>query len=102
MQPQLVGHLGSRHCVWQILLVRVHEQNTFTELVLIKHAMKFVTCSIDTIAVIRVNHEDQALRVLVIMAPERADLILSPYIPYSERNILVFNLKKSHKNQRVR
>lgn len=47
--------------------------------------------SINTIAIIRVNNENQTLGILVIMSPERTNLVLSSDIPHGETNILVLN-----------
>ena len=46
---------------------------------------------IDTVAIVRVHHEDQALRVLVVVAPQRTDLVLTTDIPNRERDVLVFD-----------
>jgi len=36
----------------------------------------------DTVAIVAVDHEDDALRVLVVVAPQRTDLVLSSHIPH--------------------
>ena len=44
-----------------------------------------------TLAIIAVNHEDQALRVLVVVPPQGANLVLATDVPHGERNVLVLN-----------
>ena len=39
--------------------------------------------------VVAVNNEDKALRVLIVVAPQGADLVLATHIPNSEADVLV-------------
>ena len=39
--------------------------------------------------VVAVNNEDKALRVLIVVAPQGADLVLATHIPHSEADVLV-------------
>jgi hypothetical protein len=86
------------HGVGQVLLVGENEQNGVTELVLSQHAVELVLGAvlisiaiIDTIPIVTVDNEDAALGVLVVVTPERANLVLSSDIPYSEGDILVLD-----------
>jgi hypothetical protein len=91
VETQFVGHLSSTHSIGKILLVGKNEQDGVSEFILIQHSVELISSSIDTITIVRVNHEDKALSVLIVVSPEGADLILSSDIPHSEANILVLN-----------
>jgi len=41
---------------------------------LVEHPVELVASLADTVAIVAVDHEDQALRVLEVMPPQRADL----------------------------
>ena len=56
------GDLGSGHRLRKILLVRKDEHNRVPELILVQHAVQLLLGVIDTVAIVRVHHEDQALR----------------------------------------
>jgi len=91
VQAQLVCELGDRHGVRQILLVGEHEQSSVSELVLRKHLLELGASLLDTLPIVRVDHEDQTLGVLEVVAPQRSDLILTTDIPHSEVDVLVLN-----------
>eukprot|EP00964_Phaeocystis_antarctica_P040780 scaffold23323_cov60-Phaeocystis_antarctica.AAC.2 len=80
VQAELVGDLSCIHRVGQVLLVGEHQQDGLTQLVLVEHAVQLVARLAHAIAIVRVDHEDDALGVLVVMAPERADLVLAAHI----------------------
>ncbi len=48
--------------------------------------------------VVAVNNKDKALRVLIVVAPQGADLVLATHIPNSEADVLVPG-KKNVKQQ---
>ena len=56
------GDLGSGHRLRKILLVGEDEHNRVPELILVQHAVQLLLGVIDTVAIVRVHHEDQALR----------------------------------------
>lgn len=73
------------------MLVGKHQENGVSELVLIQHALQFLPCLNNTIAIIAVNDKDDTLSVLKIVSPKGSDLVLSTNIPYGKLNILVFD-----------
>jgi hypothetical protein len=75
----------------QILLVGEDQEESVPQLILVQHALKFLTCLYNTIAIVGVDHEDNTLGVLEVMPPERSDLVLTPDVPYGELNVLVLN-----------
>ena len=77
VQPEAVGDLGRVHRVGQVLLVGEHQERGVAELVLVEHAVQLVAGLAHAVAVVGVDDEDEALRVLEVVAPERADLFLS-------------------------
>jgi len=48
----------------------------------------FLAGGLDTVAVVGIDHKDKALGVLVVVAPEGADLVLPSYIPDGEGDVL--------------
>lgn len=71
VESQTLRHLLHFHCVGQILLVCEHQQHCIAQLVLAEHAVELllgrvlvVLGIVDTVAIVRVHHEDDALRVL--------------------------------------
>jgi len=91
LETELVGDLRGVHGIGQILLVGKDKEERITELVLVKHALELLACLGDTFSVIRVNNKDDALRVLEVMSPEGADLVLSSYVPDGEGDVLVLD-----------
>mmetsp|Transcript_6020 Transcript_6020/g.15757 ORF Transcript_6020/g.15757 Transcript_6020/m.15757 type:complete len:262 (-) Transcript_6020:40-825(-) len=91
MQAELVRDLGGVHGVWQILLIGKHEQHGLAQLVLAEHTVQLVLRLADAVAVIAVHHEDQALRVLEVVPPERANLVLTAHVPHGEADVLVLH-----------
>jgi hypothetical protein len=53
--------------------------------------MHFVPGSIHAIPIIRIDDEDEALSVLVVMPPKGADFILPSDVPYGEGDVAVFD-----------
>ncbi len=47
--------------------------------------------SINTISIVGVYHEDKTLGILVVVSPQRSNLILSSNIPHCKANILIFD-----------
>jgi len=47
------------------------------QLVLVQHAVQLVARLANAVTIVRVDDEDDTLRVLVVMAPERPDLVLA-------------------------
>jgi hypothetical protein len=75
----------------QILFVGENEKKSIPQLVLVQHALQLLTSFYDTIAIIAVDNKNDALRVLEIMSPQRADLVLTTNIPNCELDVLVLN-----------
>jgi hypothetical protein len=103
VEAKLVSHLGDTHSVRQILFVGENQNNGLAELVLREHTVELVVCLADTILIVGIHHKNQTLGVLVIVTPERADLILATDVPYSERDVLVldgFDIESDGRNGR--
>jgi hypothetical protein len=75
----------------QILFVGENEKHSISQLVLVQHALQLLTSFYDAIAIVAVDNENDALGVLEIMPPQRADLVLTTNIPNCELNVLVLN-----------
>jgi len=91
MKSKFVGHFCCTHSIGEILLIRKHKENSITELILVQHSVELVSCSINTVRVVRIDHEDETLGILVVVAPQGTDLILAADIPNSKRDVLVLN-----------
>lgn len=75
----------------QILLVGENQQQSVAEFVLVQHALQLFPGLDNTVTVIAVNHENDTLRVLEVMSPERTDLVLTTDIPHGKLNVLVLD-----------
>ena len=91
MQAKLVGNLSRIHGVGQILLVGEDQEQRIPKLVLVQHSLQLFTGFDDTVTIVAVDHEDDALSVLEVMPPQRPNLILSTHIPHGELNVLVLD-----------
>jgi hypothetical protein len=49
-------------------------QGSWQQANLVQHPVQLVACLADAVAVVAVHHEDEALRVLEVMPPQRPDL----------------------------
>ena len=91
MQSQLISDLRRVHGVWQVLLVGEDKQQSVSQFVLVQHPLQLLTGLNNTITVIAVDYEDDALSVLEVMPPQRSDLVLSTDIPHGELDVLVLD-----------
>lgn len=91
VQTELVSDFRCVHGVGQILLVGEDEKDGVTQLVLGEHTHQLLARLTHTLAIVRVDHEDQTLSVLEVVPPERADLVLSSDVPHGERDVLVLD-----------
>ena len=82
VQPELLRDFRCGHCIWQILLVGEDQKHRITHLVFIQHFVELLAGIFDAIPVIAVNHVDQAVRTLVVVAPERSNLVLATNVPH--------------------
>jgi hypothetical protein len=51
--------------------------------------VKLVMGLFDSVPIVGVHHEDEPLRVLVVVLPQPSDLVLAADIPYREVHVLV-------------
>jgi hypothetical protein len=76
---------------WKILFVGEDEKESIAQLVLIQHALEFLSSLDDTIAIVGVDDEDDALGVLEVVPPQGSDLVLPTNVPNSELDVLVLD-----------
>ena len=55
------------------------------------HLGELLLSLIGALAVVAVDHEDQALGVLKVVSPKRTDLVLTPHVPHRKVDVLVLN-----------
>merc|ERR1719379_2038017 len=91
VEPQLLRDLRGGHSVWQVLLVRKDEKHGVAHFLLVEHLGELLAGILDTVSVVAVDDKDEALRVLVIVAPERTNLVLAADVPDGEADVLVLN-----------
>ena len=75
----------------KILLVGKDQEDGVPELVLVQHALQLLPGLDDTVAIVGVDDEDDALRVLEVMPPEGPDLVLATDVPHGELDVLVLD-----------
>ena len=91
MQAQLIRNLRRVHRIRQILLVGKDQEQRISQFILVQHPLQFFAGLDDTVAVIAVDDEDDALRVLEVVPPQGSDLVLAADIPDCELNVLVLD-----------
>lgn len=75
----------------KILFVGKDQEKGIAQFVFVQHSLQFLTCLNNTISVIAVNDEDNALCILEVVSPQGPDLVLSTNVPHRELNVLVFD-----------
>lgn len=75
----------------QILFIGKDQEQSIPQLVLVQHTLQLLTSFRHTITIVAINNEDDALRILEVMPPERSDLILSTDIPHGKLDVFIFN-----------
>jgi hypothetical protein len=73
------------------LLVGEDEKERIAQLVLIQHALEFLSSLDDTIAIVGIDDEDDALGVLEVVPPQGSDLVLPTNVPHGELDVLVLD-----------
>ena len=91
LQPELVRELARAHGVRQVLLVGEDEEVRVPQLVFLQHLLQLVVRLADPLSVVGVDDEDESLGVLEVVAPQRADLVLTADVPHGEANVLVLD-----------
>ena len=91
MQAKLVGDLSRVHGVGQILLVGEDEEQRIPEFVLVEHALQLLAGLDHTVTIVAIDDEDDALRVLEVVPPQRSDLVLPTDVPDCELDVLVLD-----------
>lgn len=66
MESKLIGDFCCIHCIGQILLVGEDKKKSITELVFVQHSLQFLTGLGHTLSVVRVDDENNTLRVLEV------------------------------------
>jgi len=88
-QTHLLLDLRRLHCICQILLVSENEYDGFSHFSVVDDPMEFLSGLLDSIAVVAVHHENQALSSHVVMTPQRTNLVLTSNVPNVEFDVFV-------------
>jgi hypothetical protein len=91
VETELVSDFRHRHGVGQILLVGEHQQSGIAKLILAQHLLELLVGLADTITIVGIDDEDQALSVLEVVAPQRTDLVLTSDVPHCKVDVLVLD-----------
>eukprot|EP00435_Cladocopium_sp_Y103_P048707 s1291_g14.t1 len=91
VEPKFFGDLSCSHGLRQVLLVGKDQQHGITHFIFVQHLGEFLSCVLDTIAVVAVNNVDQSIGTLIVMAPERPDLVLASHVPHGKGQVLVLH-----------
>mmetsp|Transcript_888 Transcript_888/g.2773 ORF Transcript_888/g.2773 Transcript_888/m.2773 type:complete len:203 (-) Transcript_888:69-677(-) len=91
LQAKLLAHICGRHRVRQVLLVGQDEEHRVAHLVLVQHLIELLLGVLDAVPVVAVHHVDEAVGALVVVAPERPDLVLAAHVPDREAQVLVLD-----------
>ncbi len=75
----------------KILLVGKDKEKSVAQLILVEHALKFLTSLDNTISVVGVDNKDDTLGILKVMSPERSNLVLATNVPNCELDVLVLD-----------
>lgn len=75
----------------QILFIGKDQEHSLPQLILVQHTLQLLTSFRNTVTIVAINNEDDALRILEVMPPERSDLILSTNIPHGKLDVFVFH-----------
>ena len=91
MEAKLIRDLGACECAWQVLLVGEDEEHGVAQLWLGEHLVELLAVVFNTLSIIGVDDEDEALGVVVVVSPETSELVLTTDIPHFEADLLVLN-----------
>lgn len=75
----------------QILFIGKDQKQSIPQLILVQHTLQLLTGFHHTLTIVAINNEDDSLRILEVMPPERSDLILSTDIPHGKLDVFVLN-----------
>ena len=73
------------------MFVGKDQQESITQLIFVQHPLQLLTCLNNTISIIAVDDEDDALGVLEVVSPQWSNLVLSTNVPHCELDVLVFD-----------
>lgn len=90
-QSKFLRQLSCCHGVWQILLVCKHQNHSIAQFVLVQHVVQLLLCLDDALSVVGIDDKNEPLRVLEVMTPQRADLVLASDVPNGEADIFVLD-----------
>nr|KAF6363111.1 hypothetical protein mPipKuh1_010108 [Pipistrellus kuhlii] len=89
VQAQLVCDLSCVHGIGEVLLVCKHEQDNILHLS--HHPHHLLSGLIHAFLVSAVNHKDETITVLAVVAPQRPDLVLAVYVPHDKADVLILH-----------
>lgn len=91
VESQFLSQLTRAHRIRQVLLVGKHQNHRVPQLVLIEHVVQFPLRLHHALPIVRVHHEDEALCVLEVVAPQRPNLVLAAHVPHREADVFVLH-----------
>lgn len=88
-QSKSANNFSGGRGVGKVLFVSEDEYVCVAQLLLSHHFLEFVACLVETITIIGIHDEYDALCVLEVVTPQRTDLVLPADVPYGEVDVLV-------------
>ena len=76
-------------CVLSVLLVRKDQQHGISHLVFVEHFRQLFASILNAITVIAVHNVDETVGALIVVSPQRADLVLASDVPHLKRVIVL-------------
>jgi hypothetical protein len=73
------------------LFVGKDQEKGISEFILVEHSLQLFTGLDNTVTIIAIDDEDDALGILEVMSPKRSDLVLASNVPDGELDVLVFD-----------
>ena len=91
VKMKLVRKFGNRHGVGEILFVGEHKKDSIAQFILPQHFSQLLrgtaVATINSFPVVGVHHKDDGICVLVVVAPQRTNFILTPDVPVLEKKL---------------
>lgn len=83
-QAEFFDNFTSAHGLRQVLFVGEDEEDGITQFVFVEHSVELVASNGNTITIVAIDYKDDSLRVVVVVAPEGANAVLTTNVPDSE------------------
>ena len=91
VETEFVAHFRCGHGHGKILLVSKDKNRSVGEFIVGQQTKQFILGQLQTWMVVGIHDKDQSIRSLIIVSPQRSNLVLATYIPNRETNVFVID-----------